>query len=221
MFNVRCFRFIRVRCMKRNDGYRRLKKRWLASILVLAAFTASPVWFYNVMIDIRPKVKRPMLDAVALKIVEDLKGRLREHVQALASEIGVRNIFVPDSLDDKPHTQKYPPPLSFFYPDRGNFIAIVGNLGSKNLVRAFTRNFMSSTDFPVECTAVFGFIPGIGWSDHSSFWRYKYPTIMITDTAPFRYPFYHLSSDTPDKIDYQSLARVTHGLYEAILKMVE
>jgi hypothetical protein len=35
---------------------------------------------------------------------------------------------------------------------------------------------------------------------------------MITDTAPYRYPHYHRPTDTPDKLDYDSFARVVMGL---------
>jgi hypothetical protein len=39
---------------------------------------------------------------------------------------------------------------------------------------------------------------------------------MITDTAPYRYPFYHSAHDTPDKLDYARLTRVTAGLAAVI-----
>jgi Zn-dependent M28 family amino/carboxypeptidase len=121
---------------------------------------------------------------------------------------------------DEPKTQKYPFPFRLFYPDKGNFVAVVGNLRSKPLVKSFTRHFMEESDFPVECVATFGFLTGIDWSDHWSFWHCGYPAIMITDTALFRYPYYHSSEDTSDKIDYDSLARVTYGVYRALLRMV-
>ncbi len=121
---------------------------------------------------------------------------------------------------DEPKTQKYPFPFRFFYPDKGNFVAVVGNLRSKPLVKSFTRHFMEESDFPVECVATFGFLTGIDWSDHWSFWHCGYPAIMITDTALFRYPYYHSSEDTSDKIAYDSLARVTYGVYRALLRMV-
>ena len=38
---------------------------------------------------------------------------------------------------------------------------------------------------------------------------------MVTDIAPFRYPYYHTQEDTPDKIDYDRLAYVV-----SILRMV-
>ena len=120
---------------------------------------------------------------------------------------------------DKPNTQKYPVPLSFFYPDKGNFVAVVGNLKSKPLVQSFARSFMEASDFPIECAALFGFITGIDWSDHWSFWKAGYPAIMLTDTALFRYPYYHSVQDTPDKLNYPALSRVTYGIFKALEKM--
>jgi len=121
----------------------------------------------------------------------------------------------------EPKTQNYPFPLSFFYPDKGDFIAVVGNLRSGALVTSFTRYFMEESDFPVECAAVFGFITGIDWSDHWSFWHSGYRAVMITDTALFRYPYYHSHEDTADKLDYYSLARVSHGIFKTLTRMVE
>jgi Zn-dependent M28 family amino/carboxypeptidase len=325
---------------------------YLAILGFLAVFC---IWAYKAMIDIRPEVKRPVLDTHAWELIDQLEPRLRAHIAVLADEIGPRNVYVPKKLDaaaqyirvfwentgyevhtqtftvqdiachnlaveisghTKPEeivvvgahydtvswapgandngsavaallelsrlfssastsrtvrfvaftneeppffktgsmgslvyakacqkrkenivamvcletigyyrgarkTQKYPIPFSFFYPDTGNFIAVVGNLGSKPLVKSFTRRFMEESDFPIECVATFGFLTGIDWSDHWSFWHCGYPAIMITDTALFRYPYYHSSEDTPDKIDYPRLARVTHGLYRALANTVD
>jgi hypothetical protein len=122
---------------------------------------------------------------------------------------------------EKPGSQKYPPLLGFFYPDKGNFIAVVGNLKSRELVRTFTKYFSEGTDFPIECVATFGLIPGVSWSDHSSFWKHNYPAIMITDTALYRYPYYHTQGDTPDKIHYSHLSRVTYGIFCAVQRLAE
>ena len=51
-------------------------------------------------------------------------------------------------------------------------------------------------------------IEGVAWSDQWSFWRLGYPALMVTDTAPFRYPHYHEPTDTPDKLDYDRFALV-------------
>ena len=118
---------------------------------------------------------------------------------------------------DAPGTQQYPFPLSVFYPDRADFIAFVGDLGARGLVRRSIGVFRTQAAFPSECVAAPGFIPGVTWSDHWSFRRHGYPAVMITDTAFYRYPHYHLPSDTPDKLDYERMARVTLAL-AAMLK---
>jgi len=43
---------------------------------------------------------------------------------------------------------------------------------------------------------------------------------MITDTAPNRYPYYHTSADTPDKVDFSRMARVVSGLQQVIAEAV-
>jgi hypothetical protein len=113
---------------------------------------------------------------------------------------------------DAPDTQHYPGPLAAFYPSTGNFIAFVGNLSSRDLLRRALGVFRQSAQFPSEGAALPAGLPGVGWSDHWAFWQHGYPAIMVTDTAPFRYPHYHLASDTPDKLDYVRLARVVEGL---------
>jgi hypothetical protein len=113
---------------------------------------------------------------------------------------------------DAPGSQQYPALLGLFYPDRGDFIAFVGDLGARSLVRRSIEAFRKHAKFPSEGVAAPAFIPGVTWSDHWSFRRHGYPAMMITDTAFNRYPHYHLPSDTPDKLDYERMARVTLGL---------
>ena len=113
---------------------------------------------------------------------------------------------------DLPGSQHYPFPFNLFYPETGNFIGFVGNLSSRALVHQALGAFRASTPFPSEGAAAPERITGVGWSDHWSFWRAGYPAIMVTDTAPFRYPHYHRATDTPDRLDYTGFARVTRGL---------
>jgi Zn-dependent M28 family amino/carboxypeptidase len=113
---------------------------------------------------------------------------------------------------DERGSQKYPPPFSFFYPDIGNFIGFVANISSRALLRRSIASFRKRAAFPSQGAAIPGWVMGVSWSDHWSFWEEGYPALMITDTAPFRYPYYHSSEDTPDKLDYDRLARVVAGL---------
>ena len=116
-------------------------------------------------------------------------------------------------------TQSYPPPLGFLYPSTGNFLGVVGNLPSRRLVVEFLRHFTSVSDFRVEAIAAFEWIPGITWSDHWSFWKEGYPALMLTDTAPFRYPEYHGSRDLPEQINAREFARAAHGIIHAVRRL--
>jgi len=120
---------------------------------------------------------------------------------------------------DAPSSQKYPAPLSMFYPSRGDFIGFVGNTESRDLVRQATRRFREATQFPSEGVAAPASLPGVGWSDQWSFWQQGYPAIMITDTALFRNPYYHTPLDTTDKVDFGKMARVVDGFRSVVVSL--
>ena len=98
------------------------------------------------------------------------------------------------------------------YPSTGNFIGFVSNMASASLQKRVIKVFREHAEVPSEGASLPESLPGVGWSDHWSFWQEGYAGIMVTDTAPFRYPHYHEPTDTPDKIDYQTLAKVVQGL---------
>jgi hypothetical protein len=120
---------------------------------------------------------------------------------------------------DEPESQHYPAALGAIYPSTGNFIGVVGNVGSRPLVHRVVESFRRHAQFPCEAGAVPSRITGVGWSDHWSFWEEGYQAVMITDTAPFRYPYYHLPEDTPDKLDYERMARVVAGLHDVVAEL--
>jgi hypothetical protein len=117
---------------------------------------------------------------------------------------------------DAPGSQRYPFPLSLFYPSRGDFIAFVANLRSRSLLHRVIGSFRKRVAFPAEGTAAPESLSDIGRSDHWAYWRQGWPALMVTDTAPFRYAHYHTLQDTPDKLDYERLARVVKGLEGAV-----
>jgi hypothetical protein len=120
-------------------------------------------------------------------------------------------------FSDAPRSQTYPAVgLGAFYPTIGNFIGFVGNVHSRALLRRSIDLFRKHAGIPSEGAALPSFIPGVAWSDQWSFWEHGYRGIMITDTAPFRYPHYHASTDTPDKLDYDRFALVVSGMEKVI-----
>jgi hypothetical protein len=117
---------------------------------------------------------------------------------------------------NEPGSQLYPWPFGLIFPDRADFVAFVGLMGSRSLVRETMRSFRSHTSFPTIGGVAPGFIPGIAWSDHWAFAELGFQAVMVTDTALFRYPHYHRPSDTPDKVDTEKVARVVKGIERVI-----
>jgi Zn-dependent M28 family amino/carboxypeptidase len=113
---------------------------------------------------------------------------------------------------DAPGSQRYPPLFRLFYPDRGNFLGLVSDLRSRRVMRQVAKVFRDRSDFPLQHTATLRWIPGIAWSDHLPFWRQGYPALMATDTAFYRYRYYHTAQDTADKLAYPAFGRATEAL---------
>jgi hypothetical protein len=142
--------------------------------------------------------------------------RCRERGERIAAMFSLETM---GCFSDEEGSQQYPFPFRFFYPSRGNFIAFVGNLASRRLVRRAVGSFRRHASIPAEGAAVPGWMAGIGWSDHWAFWQQGYPAVMVTDTALFRYEHYHMPQDTPDRVRYGHLARVVAGLEKVIVDL--
>ena len=143
-------------------------------------------------------------------------ARCREREEAIAAMISFDGIGY---FRDEPGSQNYPFPLGLSYPSEGNFIGVVGNLGSRALVDRVVGLFREHATIPSEAVALPGWMPGVGWSDHWSFWQHGYEAVMVTDTLPFRNPHYHEPSDTPDQLDYGRMARVVAGIRSVVVEL--
>ena len=137
-------------------------------------------------------------------------SRCKAHGDQISAMISLETIGY---FSDAPRSQTYPSlGIGAFYPTTGNFVGFVGNVRSRALLRRALSLFRQQAKLPSEGAALPSFISGVGWSDQWAFWQHGYPGIMITDTAPFRYPHYHAATDTPDKLDYDRFALVVSGI---------
>jgi hypothetical protein len=143
--------------------------------------------------------------------------RCRERGEQVVAMLSLESIGF---YSDRPGSQRYPFPFGLFYPTVGDFVAFVGDVSSRALVRETLGAFRASTPFPSEGVAAPGLVPGVGWSDHWAFWQEGYPAVMITDTAPFRNPDYHTAHDTPDRLSYSPMARVVAGVEKVVAELV-
>jgi Zn-dependent M28 family amino/carboxypeptidase len=116
----------------------------------------------------------------------------------------------------KPGCQQYPFPLQFMgYPKEGNFIGIVGNMKSLPFTRNLRKCFRRNPELPVVSLTVplnGWLMPAVRLSDHASFWDKGFRAVMITDTAFFRNPHYHLPSDTMETLDFAYMAELVESL---------
>lgn len=113
---------------------------------------------------------------------------------------------------EEPKSQDYPWGLGALYPDKGNFVGVVGCLSGRPDVVKITPLLRSATDVPIECASLWYKLPGVSLSDHASFWRNGFNAVMITDTAMFRNAHYHQLSDQVQTLNFPIFARVTAGI---------
>ncbi|HEY9802190.1 MAG TPA: M28 family peptidase [Leptolyngbyaceae cyanobacterium] len=123
--------------------------------------------------------------------------------------------------DFTPGSQRYPAPLERFYPNTGDFIALIGNLRTLpdliGMSRSIRQAGVSSQWLPVPNRGLI--VPQTRLSDHAPFWDVGYPAMMVTDTAFMRNPHYHKASDAIATLDLDFLTGVCEGLEVAIRRL--
>ncbi len=122
--------------------------------------------------------------------------------------------------DSRPGSQKLPVGLGPFYPDRGEFIGMIGNWKSRKLLQKLSAAMRQVADLPVETLAVPGngmVIPAVRLSDHAPFWDLGYPAVMITDTSFYRNPHYHGPTDALETLNIDFMAKVCEGVVRGLM----
>jgi Zn-dependent M28 family amino/carboxypeptidase len=156
-----------------------------------------------------------------------MTGRQGSAVYARAARARGDDIRLMVSLEtlgyysDASGSQRYPPLFRYFYPDRGDFLGLVSDLRSRGVMRQVADVFRKRSDFPLQHTASVRWVPGIAWSDHLPFWRQGYRALMATDTAFYRYRYYHTAQDTPDKLTYPVFGQATEALGSCFAALAE
>lgn len=143
------------------------------------------------------------------------------HARSVAiDKARIRGVIVLEMVgcfSDRWFSQSYPSPmLHLIYPNRGNFIGVIGRWDQGEWVRAVKAGMQGRTDLPVRSIRAPGIVPGIDMSDHRNYWPQGIPALMVTDTAFYRNPAYHTLEDTADRLDYDRMAQVVIALFEAL-----
>ena len=156
--------------------------------------------------------ERPPARAVELAFYSNEEYGLAGSAEHARSAQGVRAMISLEMLGCFDQPQKFPfAALKLLYPERGDYIVVVGRLQDFALARALKRALRANGANARSINAPDA-IPGVGDSDHASFWRQGAKAAMITDTAWYRNPRYHTARDTPDTLDYARMAAITDGV---------
>lgn len=115
-------------------------------------------------------------------------------------------------------SQLYPPFLQLVNPDHGDFVGAAANVRSRGLLEAFKSSWDRSSRFLLTTAILPGPFSGLALSDQLNFWDEGYPGLILSDTAFFRNPHYHQTTDTPDTLDYERMAEVTRALVAVLEK---
>lgn len=117
-------------------------------------------------------------------------------------------------FSDTPGSQQFPSGLMrLLYPDRGDFIAVVGDLRAGPTIDRVKRGMLATEALPVYSLRAPASVAPVLWSDHASFRRLGFPGVQVTDTAFMRYVHYHTAGDTPDHLDYERMALLVEALH--------
>jgi Zn-dependent M28 family amino/carboxypeptidase len=131
--------------------------------------------------------------------------------------IGMISLEMIGYFSDEPNSQPYPSPeLARQYPDKANYIIVVGIEKYAAFNRKVHALMTSGSAIDVQ---IINFPTGeglAGLSDQRSYWKFGYNALMINDTAFIRNPNYHMPTDTIDTLDFKKMTAVIDSTYRAI-----
>ncbi|MGE5656987.1 MAG: M20/M25/M40 family metallo-hydrolase [Actinomycetota bacterium] len=123
--------------------------------------------------------------------------------------------------DRTPNSQRYPTGLKYFYPNTGDFIALIGSLRTLpdtiKLSASIRKSGTNCEWLPVPNRGLI--VPDTRRSDHSPFWDLGYRAMMVTDTSFMRNPHYHQPSDRIATLDLDFLTGVCQGLIKGLANL--
>lgn len=131
--------------------------------------------------------------------------------------VGMVSLEMVGYFNEAEGSQAFPVPgLNWLFPDRGTFIGVVGNVSSRELTLAVAEALKAGSGLPVEHLVALPFIPGIGSSDHGSFWKMGFRAVMVTDTAFYRNPNYHSENDTIETLRFDKMSALVRGMVHVV-----
>jgi len=136
----------------------------------------------------------------------------------------------------EPDSQRIPDRFEELFPDqalamldneyRGDFLTVVADTATEAWALSVVKHG-KGLKLPVQVltltTATKTRQTKLHRSDHSSFWDADFPALLVTDSGSFRNPNSHCEGgpDSPDKLDYDFVLRITRAALGAVVEALE
>lgn len=121
---------------------------------------------------------------------------------------------------DEDDSQDYPIKVQKIkYGEIGDYILIAKRSGHGKFVKYFSKGFKNISVVDAKTKTAPAQIPGIDFSDHLNYWEFGYDALMITNTAFYRNPNYHKSSDTMNTLDIKRMSEVINAIYFSLINL--
>ncbi|MHA1211832.1 MAG: M28 family peptidase [Candidatus Heimdallarchaeota archaeon] len=149
--------------------------------------------------------------------------------------IGMLNLETIGYTSKRKHSQKFPSKLFKLLPkyktnlrkEIGDFIGVIGDKQSRWLAKKFCAHCKHkqielpyvNIGLPFSFETIANKVRALLRSDHAPFWKHGIPALMITDTADFRYPYYHTEADTIDKLDFEFIKKVCQAAIACMIDL--
>ena len=141
---------------------------------------------------------------------------LAAHAAEQGWQIGGAIVLESIAYAGKQIVQKTPEGFPLRLPEVGDFVGVVGNEASRDLVemlvQAIERHRIALPAVPLVVPGNGEMLPDTRRSDHAPFWDRGYKAVMLTDTANYRNPHYHRPTDTLDALDLSFAAQVCRAV---------
>jgi len=127
---------------------------------------------------------------------------------------------------DEPGSQPLPDAsLQGMVPTVADFIGVIGRPEYGEFNQAFYQAMAKDSEIQVIGIGLPGqnfptVLSGlVGMSDHSNYWKFGYPALMINDTAFVRNPNYHQVTDSIDTLDFERMTQAVNSAYRGIVNL--
>ena len=116
-----------------------------------------------------------------------------------------------------PGGQQIPFPFEFNFPDKGDFVAFVGDWGTRGVMDHAVQQFRMFCKLPSQAMSLPSSYDFISLSDDGALRDEGFPALRVTDTAQLRSTLNGTPGDVTAHLDYDRMARVAKGLAETVV----